>query len=49
MEKKSMKGWLYLLPALIIITVFTLYPLVRAFSMSIMLDYDMIAARKLVA
>ena len=42
MEKKSMKGWLYLLPALIIITVFTLYPLIRAFSMSIMLDYDMI-------
>ena len=42
MEKKSMKGWLYLLPALIIITVFTLYPLVKAFSMSIMLNYDMV-------
>ena len=42
MEKKSMKGWLYLLPALVIITVFTLYPLVKAFSMSIMLNYDMV-------
>ena len=42
MEKKSMKGWLYLLPALGIITVFTLYPLVKAFSMSIMLNYDMV-------
>ena len=35
MEKKSMKGYLYLMPALIIILLFTAYPLVRAFLMSV--------------
>ena len=34
MEKKNMKGYLYLMPALIIILLFTAYPLVRAFLMS---------------
>lgn len=42
MEKKSMKGYLYLMPALIIILVFTIYPLIRAFVMSFMEDYNMI-------
>lgn len=42
MEKRSMKGYLYLMPALIIILVFTVYPLIRAFLMSFMEDYDMI-------
>ena len=31
MEKKSMKGYLYLMPALIVILLFTIYPLIRAF------------------
>ena len=32
MEKKSMKGYLYLMPALIVILLFTIYPLIRAFT-----------------
>ena len=36
MEKKSMKGYLYLMPALIVILLFTIYPLIRAFIMSFM-------------
>lgn len=44
MEKKCMKGYLYLAPALIIILVFTIYPLIRAFFMSFLEDYDMIHA-----
>ena len=39
MEKKSMKGYLYLMPALIVILLFTIYPLIRAFIMSFMEDY----------
>lgn len=42
MEKKSIKGWLYILPALFIIFVFTLYPLVRAFAMSFEEGFDLI-------
>ena len=42
MEKKSMKGYLYLMPALIVILLFTIYPLIRAFIMSFMEDYNMI-------
>ena len=38
MEKKSMKGYLYLMPALIVILLFTIYPLIRAFIMSFMED-----------
>lgn len=34
MEKKSMKGYLYLMPALIIMMVFTIYPLAKAVIMS---------------
>ena len=40
MEKKSMKGYLYLMPALIVILLFTIYPLIRAFIMSFMVDYN---------
>lgn len=43
MEKKNMKGYLYLMPALIIILLFTAYPLVRAFLMSFYEDYNMIS------
>lgn len=43
MEKKSIKGYLYLMPALIIILVFTGYPLVKAFLMSFCEDYNMIS------
>ena len=43
MEKKSMKGYLFLMPALIIILLFTAYPLVRAFLMSFYEDYNMIS------
>lgn len=38
-----MKGYLYLMPALIIILLFTAYPLVRAFLMSFYEDYNMIS------
>ena len=37
-----MKGYLYLMPALIVILLFTIYPLIRAFIMSFMEDYNMI-------
>lgn len=40
MEKKSMKGYLYLMPALIVILVFTAYPLIQAFLMSFYEGYD---------
>lgn len=43
MEKKSMKGYLYLMPCLIIIMVFTVYPLIRAILMSFYEDYNMIS------
>lgn len=42
MEKKSYKGYLYLLPALIIMFVFTIYPLVKAVFMSFCEDYSII-------
>jgi multiple sugar transport system permease protein len=42
MEKKSMKGYLYLLPALIIMLVFTVYPLLKAILMSFYEDYNII-------
>lgn len=40
MDKKSMKGYLYLLPALIVILIFTAYPLIQAFLMSFYEGYD---------
>ena len=42
MEKKSYKGYLYLLPALIILFIFTIYPLIKAFYMSFCEDYSII-------
>ena len=42
MEKKSMKGYIYLAPALIIILIFTIYPLIRAFMLSFMEDYNLV-------
>ena len=42
MEKKSYKGYLYLMPALIIMFVFTIYPLVKAVFMSFCEDYSII-------
>lgn len=42
MEKKSMKGYLYLMPALIIMFIFTLYPLAKAIYMSFCEDYSII-------
>ena len=42
MEKKSFKGYLYLLPSLIIMVVFTLYPLIKAVVMSFLGDYSII-------
>lgn len=37
-----MKGYLYLMPALIIIMIFTIYPLIKAFLMSFYENYNMI-------
>ncbi|MCR4901508.1 MAG: sugar ABC transporter permease [Butyrivibrio sp.] len=42
MEKKSFKGWIYILPSIIIMCVFTLYPLLKAFGMSFSEDYSLI-------
>lgn len=42
MQKKSMKGYLYLMPALIIIMIFTIYPLIKAFLMSFYENYNII-------
>ena len=42
MDKKSFKGYLYLLPSIIIMVCFTLYPLVRAIFMSFMGDFSII-------
>ncbi|MBO6240274.1 MAG: sugar ABC transporter permease [Butyrivibrio sp.] len=42
MDKKSFKGYLYLLPSIIIMVCFTLYPLVRAIIMSFLGDYSII-------
>lgn len=42
MKQKSFKGYLYLAPALIILLVFTAYPLVKAFIMSFCEDYSII-------
>ena len=42
MEKKSVKGWVYILPSVLIMCVFTLYPLVRAIMMSFSEDYSLI-------
>lgn len=42
MGKKSLKGYRYLLPALVIILVFTVYPLIKAFIISFLEGYSMI-------
>lgn len=42
MDKKSYKGYLYLMPALIILFCFTIYPLIRAIGMSFLEDYSLI-------
>ncbi len=42
MDKKSFKGYIYLLPSIIIMICFTLYPLVRAIIMSFLGDYSII-------
>ena len=40
MENKSMKGWLYLLPALIFLGVFMVYPLIDVFIYSVEEGYN---------
>ncbi|MDR2661227.1 MAG: sugar ABC transporter permease [Lactobacillaceae bacterium] len=40
--KESIKGWLFVLPMLIGVTVFSLYPIVKSFLMSTYTDYDFI-------
>lgn len=40
MEKKSLKGWLYLLPALLFLGVFLVYPLVDVFIYSFEEGYN---------
>lgn len=42
MEKKSVKGWIYILPSVLIMCVFTLYPLIRAILMSFSENYSLI-------
>ncbi len=42
MDKKSFKGYLYLLPSIIIMVCFTLYPLARAIIMSFLGNYNII-------
>lgn len=43
MNKKSFKGYLYILPACLIVIIFTLYPLIKAFLMSFYEDYNIIS------
>jgi multiple sugar transport system permease protein len=43
MDKKSFKGYLYLLPSIIIMLAFTIYPLARAIIMSFLGDYSIIS------
>lgn len=38
--KESLKGWLYVLPLLLIIGVFNLYPIVSSFAMSFFTEYN---------
>ena len=40
MDKKSMKGWLYLLPALLFLGVFMVYPLVDVLIYSVDEGYN---------
>ncbi len=42
MDKKSYKGYLYLLPSIFIMVAFTIYPLIRAVIMSFLGDYSII-------
>ncbi|MCD8022424.1 MAG: sugar ABC transporter permease [Lachnospiraceae bacterium] len=42
MEKKSWKGYAYLAPAMIIMLVFTIYPLIKAVGMSFCKNYSMV-------
>ena len=42
MDKKSFKGYIYLLPSMFIMLAFTIYPLIRAFIMSFLGDYSII-------
>ena len=43
MDKKSYKGYLYLLPSIIIMVCFTIHPLIRAIIMSFLGDYSIIS------
>ena len=43
MENKSMKGWLYLLPALLFLGVFLVYPLIDVFVYSFEEGYDFVS------
>ncbi|RLL46967.1 sugar ABC transporter permease [Oceanobacillus piezotolerans] len=38
--KSTLKGFLYLLPALLILIIFNIYPIIRSFLMSFYTDYD---------
>ena len=42
MEKKSFKGWLYLLPAFIFVAVFMVYPLVDVFIYAFEEDFNFV-------
>jgi len=42
MEKKSFKGWLYLLPAFLFLAVFMIYPLVDVFIYSVEEDFNFV-------
>ena len=39
-RKNNWKGWLYLAPALILLGIFTLYPLLNTIAISFMKNYD---------
>lgn len=43
-KKNQWKAWLYLLPALVILAVFTLWPIVNTIRMSLLKNYDGLAA-----
>lgn len=43
--KNNFKGWLYLLPALFLLSVFTFYPLINTFLIAFKVDYNYLTSR----
>lgn len=40
-KKNQWKAWIYLLPALVLLAIFTVWPIINTFRMAFLVDYDM--------